>query len=729
MEKTPTILKSRQSLRTPKTASKKLDGVPKMDDDEMSGKILSLRRVKFDMSSGVSPKLASFATPGRTTRSMLKITSNELPSYVTPLKSSKRKTIAATKSSVVRSDDAEMDDGDSNDAFLRPLPPKSKRLDKFQADKPIVDETPTISESTDMPSTNEVKKGRKRSRNAANGAISEINSSQSEVATGKRASRQTKRAKDVAAESSEEDWPSVSILGSTETSSGQFVRSRKSLQENGDANQTSDEDFASVSQLGLNTTGKFVRSRNSKQDFVDNVATSEDDLPSISFLGARVTPVGKSVQRRRTILNIEPTVSNETVPETVSEAVEKTDAKPTPNKRTSLSARKRKSIQGVEVAVGWNTSIDRPKPSRMSGQFVRSRKSELSDIGNEMVMDTEDGLKDQNANDHEENGSAKIDPIDKMVAVEGSQKVPSIEITVDKIDVNELNNVERDSKENIQKVFENSRVSVIDLTDSPLAMVANKSVLNETFSSEKVEEKEEEGEEQKAETEGKYRTFTEEINETAVNDKTFSPIPIWEKKVMKKAAITPAAKKGRASLNAVAKSTGKKNSTVLKRLQSTPYLKPKTRNNLAEPAKLSSAKKAKIVEATMELVEPLKQKSMDRLKVPKVAIQSPKVFKFGDENNQSGAFRFSMCATHLTNKLETGKSAVKKAPNFTNMHNRMFNKTESIAENINRHDQRAKLLLSGKKPTQAPAQGKINFDQKKMKLKSAMAFFLTDFFF
>lgn len=38
------------------------------------------------------------------------------------------------------------------------------------------------------------------------------------------------------------------------------------------------------------------------------------------------------------------------------------------------------------------------------------------------------------------------------------------------------------------------------------------------------------------------------------------------------------------------------------------------------------------------------------------------------------------------------------------MHNRMFSNIESITETRNRHEERAKLLLSGKKPTQA--QGK-----------------------
>lgn len=64
----------------------------------------------------------------------------------------------------------------------------------------------------------------------------------------------------------------------------------------------------------------------------------------------------------------------------------------------------------------------------------------------------------------------------------------------------------------------------------------------------------------------------------------------------------------------------------------------------------------------------------------------------------------------MLHSIFLGKSAVKQAPNFTNLHNRMFKKAESIAETRERRDQRAKLLLSGKKPTQAPAQGKVEYE-------------------
>lgn len=56
-----------------------------------------------------------------------------------------------------------------------------------------------------------------------------------------------------------------------------------------------------------------------------------------------------------------------------------------------------------------------------------------------------------------------------------------------------------------------------------------------------------------------------------------------------------------------------------------------------------------------------------------------------------------------------GKSAVKSAPNFGNIHKRIFEKAESIDEAVTRHDERAKLLLSGKKPTAASKSKSICF--------------------
>lgn len=52
----------------------------------------------------------------------------------------------------------------------------------------------------------------------------------------------------------------------------------------------------------------------------------------------------------------------------------------------------------------------------------------------------------------------------------------------------------------------------------------------------------------------------------------------------------------------------------------------------------------------------------------------------------------------------------------------MFNKIESIDETLDRYDERAKLLLSGKKPTQlkATSQGKITFNNKSNELKKIL---------
>lgn len=746
MNSTPTVEKKRKSM---KTASKKLNATPKMESKEEVGSRLSLRRAKLDMISVASPlNVAPFYTPGRTTRSMLKVTSNDaVSSLVTP---SKRKTIASAKESTSARDVANKDGGDSN-TFVRPLPPKTKRVEKIQVDSTVVNEIPTISESADASSDAEVKKSRKRARKAA-----KMNSNPTETkdgqidATEKRTSRRTKRMKEAdAPESSEEDWPSVSILGSTETPIGQFVRTRKALLNNVSAVESGDEDFASVSQLGLNTSGRFVRSRKTKQDLSDNIASSEDDLPSVSILGESETPSGKFVRPRKSKLSIEPKI------ETVSEAIVPMSSKPTPNKRTGGTPRLRKSNQAIEEAADPKANelptteiADIPKKNRISGQFVRSRKSlEQNKIENENNMDIEvelnkDETKEQLAND--ENGSTNVDSANEMAIDEDNQvngnNLPSIKVSAAESDASANSNVNDEiEKIKIKKVLINNRVSVIDLTDSP--MVQNKSALNETFTPKKEEKEEDE--------EANDRTFTEDNNVTAICDKTFSPLPSSGKKGAKMIASTPApTKKDRNSLNVTATSAAKKKSPQLKRLQNTSYLKPKTRNNLTQSGKMSSAKKAKVVEAAIKLIEPLKRKSTDKLKPPQVDFQSPKVFKFGEasdqQNNQTHDFRFSLCAAHLKNGNETskhihfnwifseiitkfilfssliGKSGVKRAPNFSQLHNRMFNKIESIAETRDRHDQRAKLLLSGKKPTQAqaPAQGKNSFNNKSNELEN-----------
>lgn len=52
----------------------------------------------------------------------------------------------------------------------------------------------------------------------------------------------------------------------------------------------------------------------------------------------------------------------------------------------------------------------------------------------------------------------------------------------------------------------------------------------------------------------------------------------------------------------------------------------------------------------------------------------------------------------------------------------MFNKIESIDETLDRYDERAKLLLSGKKPIQLKetAKGKITFNNESNELKKIL---------
>lgn len=621
MEKTPTVAKSKKSLKTPKTASNQQNATPKMDSNLVLGTRQSLRRTKLGIVAGASPQVAPFYTPGRTTRSMLKVTSDDvLPSYVTPLKSSKRKTVASARTSVVRNNDAQQDDGDK---FVRPIPPRTKREDKFQADSTVVDKISTISESVEALSNSETKKDRERARKTA-----KTNQPSNEmVVEKKRTNRKAKPVKEMVAESSEEDWPSVSILGSTDTPTAQYVRTRKSLAQ---------QSTSSESQLNPNTSGQFVRSRKTDQDFSDNFASTEDDLPSVSFLGTSVTP-DKLAPRRRSKLSIEPKANK-----TVSDVFDDLATKPKPNKRTSLSTRSQKSNQTVEVAIESELkdlpSNELPEQHRKSVQFVRSRKSRKN------IIDKNEQTEESTLNGHEENNSTNIESTNMSIDEDDQNNVPSIAVISTKSDVGAGSNVDEDLlKSKMEMPLKKSRISVIDLTDSPF--IQNKSVLNETFTPEKEETTVNGGD-----SEANNQTFTEENNKTAVNDATFSPVPSSDKKV----ALTPAPTKDRASLNAAAKSTAKKKSPLLKRLQSTPYLKLHARNNLVAPGKLSSAKKAKVVEAAIESIEPPKGKSMDKVKELKVAIESPKVFKFGEQDNKNALFRFSLCAPHLQGRQETG---------------------------------------------------------------------------
>lgn len=51
-------------------------------------------------------------------------------------------------------------------------------------------------------------------------------------------------------------------------------------------------------------------------------------------------------------------------------------------------------------------------------------------------------------------------------------------------------------------------------------------------------------------------------------------------------------------------------------------------------------------------------------------------------------------------------------PNFKNIHGRQFKKAESIDEACKNRENRAQLLLSGKKPTAAQRKFKLTFSAK-----------------
>lgn len=598
MEKTPNRVKKMKTSKTPSTAPKRLASTPQTDSEAVPVARRSVRRTKLDMDSDASPKVPTFFTPSRTTRSMLKVTSNDpLPSYVTPIKSMQRKTIASARATVVGSDDVKLDG-----AFVRPLPPKTKKIDKTQSDNSVVADETLIDENLVGSS------GRKRTRKMAN--MSNISIEADDIKE-KRTSRKSKRVKLVETES-EDDLPSVSMLVTNQSPAGQFVRLRKTMQS---AIESSDDDLASVSQLGMNTSGQFLRSRRTNQSFADNVVSSEDDLPSVSILGATgATPVAKVAPLRKSKRSIEPTKENEMVPTTIA-------AKPTPNKRTST----RKSNQATP-----------PEQQRMSGQFVRSRKSINSGEAAIAEVPTE------STDSKEKSAIAHVELIVASSSDQGDQnqvnvhEIPAIEVTA----VNSNESIGSDVVSDlpaigIEKKLKVNRISVIDLTDSPV--VQTKAALDETFSPEKVEKEADDAEVMN-------RTFTDETNTTTVNDKTFSPVPTSNKKVVKKVEIASVPRKGRVSLNVSSKSSAKKKSPQLKRLQqSTPYLKLKPGNHTtANSSKMSSAKKAKVTEAAKELLD---SKTVNSLKVPKVTVESPKLFKFGEDKQP--AFRFSLVAPHL----------------------------------------------------------------------------------
>lgn len=471
--------------------------------------------------------------------------------------------------------------------------------------------------------------------------------------------RKSKKVVFASAESSEideEDLPSVSFLGVTETDVGQFVQHDVVSKTPQHEVESGGDGLAPESQLDTNRlSGQFVRSRKSMKANDSHVESNEDDVLSVSMLS--------------------------TIGQTRKSLAFETNINSTPlNKRKSVSAHSRSSILNDESTEP--NSVQSETSNRMSGQFVLVRKS------NQMES-------------NEDETNVQSSPI-KINVKQTEEAIPSIVVT----------NASMISIDNMKmEKSANKRISVIDLTDSPMIQ-QNTSVLNKTFSPVKEPNKMEEKEE---EEEAKDRTFTEENDiKSSINDKTFSPAP-----TPIAAKIKPLASS--TTRRSLMKSTGKMKPQQLKRLQATPFSKTAGLN-----ASLSSAKKAKLKEAITEFAEKPTLKALNTLKVPEVVINSP-VFKFGDASNKR-VFRFDLVSSSLkaNEPLSNGKfslktinclsfdyesvsilmyfhlfsvkSNVKPVPNFRGMHKNLFGKSESIDETRNRYNQRAKLLLSGKKP-------------------------------
>lgn len=641
MVKTPAVEKVRKSTKTPKTMpSKKLSGSPKMEQKSLSVS----RRGKLDFDT---VNVTSICTPSRTTRSMAKVTSNDMPPPAFPFSAtpSKRKTIASTssaKKSLAQNGDVS-DFG--NGSLVRSRRYKAMNLTNN------VEESIVISDSADEREVS-VKSRKSKAKNNTD----ESDDGQNEKIQ-KRAQRKSKRAKVVKSgdeigtdESNDEGFASVSQLGMNTT--GRSRKSKLSITSNSDLLSVPEGKRLSARKSNQNTevandsdnqqiqnrgSGKFVRplkQGDDEQIESDAVESNDEGLASVSQLGMNTT--GRS---RKSKLSIS---SNGGL-------------SPAPQKRLSA----RKSNQGSEVTVQSNgLSVDNePGKNRESGKFVRPRKSnEGTELANGLENPPQQKRKSGRKSQVESN-EGKIEnvmEVDESEIEDTKEKVSSAtngaadsshkdieecpKIVV--MDFDEKPNAESKIEQNSSAKKEKSskdRFSIIDLTESP-QVPSNTSVLNVTFTDEDDKDK-----------------------TSAVNDKTFSPIPSSSaiKPAQKKQQpSTPATVKSHVSFNT--KSTGKKKSPPLKRLQSTPFLKPKIHNSLNTSAKLSSAKKAKVAEAAIELIESTKvNKTVEKVKGARVTIESPKskVFKFGADNQQQNPmFRFSMVSEHLQKNEPIGKT-------------------------------------------------------------------------
>ncbi|XP_031628662.1 E3 ubiquitin-protein ligase RBBP6-like isoform X2 [Contarinia nasturtii] len=619
MVKTPTVEKIRKSTRTPKTVPKKLS-TPTVERNFLDVP----RRGQLDFDAKTSINVESICTPSRTTRSMAKVTLNDMPPPAfTP---SKRKTIASTSSAKKSKKSVVRPDNDEPSYFGNETAEGNRESGKFVRPRQSNED---YNEQVEANNTNAV-------------------------------------------ESNDEDFASVSQLGMSTLD--ETVRTRKSKLSISSKYRSSPvptqnkrlsaalDDPAEENR----ESGKFVRPRQSKEGFNEQieanntnaVESNDEDLASVSQLG--MSTLDETVRTRKSKLSISSKYRSSPVP--------------TPNKRLSAGKSNQSMTNAIESIVN-DLALDKPaEENRESGKFVRPRQSKEG--FNEQIE-----ANNTNAVESNDEDFASVSQLGSTLGE--VVRTRKSKLSIASIDGSSSTPNKRTSEHSSAAKESKSRMSVIDLTDSPVAK-PNTSVLNVTFTEESNNE----------------TTFQ------PVNDKTFSPVPstsVEKSPKKKQEQATPAKLKTRASLETKAKSTGKKKSSPpLKRLQNTPFSKSKIQNNLNTSNKMSSAKKAKVAEATVNLISSTKvNKEIEKVKATRVTIESPKskIFKFGTENQQNPVFRFSLVSEHLKNP-QIGKPNVKPVPNFTNIHKQMFKKAESIDEARNRQVERAKILLSGKKPPQ-----------------------------
>lgn len=667
---TPTTEKVRKS--TPKTVPKKLANTPSNMDVTIDLKRASFRRAKHDLDSN-STDIPSMCTPTRTTRSMARPVPGDMPppipSFVTP---SKRNTIATTKTSAKKSlaktSLAKESDTASDGEFVRPRAPKMKINDVTIANDSMIDESPA---STVKPKRQSVKSRKASNVPEKQAAVSSeddlpsvgmLGQSPSAKKAGKFVrSRKSHETTNGIESNDEENLPSVSMLGrnSSAKKSGKFARKRKSHEKSNVVESTDDESVLSVSKLAEKTSpGRYARS---PQWLEENPIESKQD--------ANVLNNSKSSARksRKSFVIEKPAIesdvngpngdNNEHNTSANGKAAIESDENGTNGDNNehgkgalatnSTTDNGNGKIDTPNESVNLNLAASASKSTRRSKQKVKDQTESSDDA---MPSTSFSGTQLKSAR---KSTKPKTELATELSPVKRTVKFTSpiiIEIPKSDLDAS-FNNESVESSENkgaevqhhdeqpsqngdVKPLVKKTRVSVIDLTDSP---VNSNRTLNETFSPKPSTSENASG--------TMNRTFTEENDGIkTVLEKTFSPLPSTSSNVI--AYSTPML-----VLDAPSKPMStKKKSPQLKRLKGTPIRKPgtpmrKPTNNLNTPGKLSSAKKVKMAEAAKELYNSSAKKQ--HLKVPQVAVNSPTVFRFGEAENVARDFRFSLLAPGL----------------------------------------------------------------------------------